>query len=1751
MEKFDPEEIGKGIKSNYTQDENYRAYKLFSMMDVDGGGSISLRELNRILMGEVIRFVSCDFDHPDTGIVYGLDEENCAAIIEIEAMSSASQFPFLIERMRLHKINDLVIKQHDRKSLDTVYKELLRIHDEPLTLTFHEPVLIINKFSCAIDIEIEGDIYYVSLPIGAIYSAETFCKKVEGALAATDPLLEEIKVQFDAKKRQVTFFSRTLPFKLLFASGANCKRSCRYAFGFSAEDTALSNIHVGQPMLMNLNLGISQAKMEILMTELFQQFDRDGSGEFEFEEFRDFYIKYLDSEESLDRLKKYAAYRFRDVEREKFVLQQQYERKLKAQRRRYLKEKNRDLLQRQRNKFFEDSLIDKYGNRRRRYRHRTHNGSLQQQPSHDSSVAFKSTIPFLRDDEAASDVSSIKETAELHQPSINRVEREAQLAARRDVMKEKQRLQADRRKRIIEKIIEANRELKRKERRQNAQHIDEIVATQLMELQFQIKRKLIGSMKMTNNTAFERINTLGVSVDKVITSPAVTVGEGVLSNSLIPPPDMLKVDILPASKVHPAMMNYYSLKENHYSAKEVFNAEYIHPAFFMADYIRAPSRHSFVALSLTRVLKAQRAIGVQYRADHNMKRCYALPSEDEIPMRQPPRPPPKSKKLMSSNQSVRALSASTKTVSFVESSLNRIRREKTATTLARMTVKSIRLRDLISVHPLQKNSPFLSLDCGAFKFVTEAYSFAGSRCEWVELNWVFRVFRSTTLKLAVSSGNPATPLPIGCLEIPSAVLLALEEDKDHIVTIDASLTPFQGSAETNCGQLTMKLFVEKGDEWDWFVQECQKQEKEEAHRRHQIHKFSRTLHGDHHPECLSFPFRIKLLELSVLDLQVSLWSRMNLTAAIHVVLQTNDVLLSTAAIKSSTAKPSLEEAVWQGLDWELDISSSDVKLIFSVFSSKTNLLGRVVVSGMDIMHMISNARKKFEVIGDIRDQAMDEELGAFKGKLLATGEVLMRPIVENLTESNVSPLYVHIPALFTVRELEISLQNLSSSLLKASITIKLTCEHRVYKHTITDPRKDGLHLSALQWDLPLRSRSLVTCSIEATASNQPIGSLTFRSDELLAVRKTLIQQSWDGRRADYSVELHRYCYNAQEMVGSVLMHAVVSHEDEPEVINRMIADDAPVVSPVLDVLPSNQGADSSNNSRGVVTSNLNNIIGTVDAGTLITEINPEKVTFPVRITIIEIILTDVRKAHFLRKNSLEVSIIAGPLAANAPAKKNVGQHCHWSGLDLSLVVHQGNSLRVCVKSLGVIIGETSFANNALIESRPDKAGIRELFTAFGSSEHPYGGKIRLSFYLDNVQAATVPATSISHFKGADLTNILAPSALSNQVHNDSMLYPHLLVVYHIAFMGLPTVHFFAKNSPYLKLRYWVPRRGPIDLSTPTLVDAGNFGKWMNLVWEIILSAEDDAILVQVISDSIMIGETVVRARQFFQSIPNQYGVRQVDFPIYQFGEEEEGRNNAIKEFGDKNNLGSLSSLQAVSSGSFLAGASGLMGVGNNSVISTAPQEARGMLRFVYTTEPHVLEEDVLDLNGSLEFNEEDEVAAGRPATATTTATASIEQRALTPNHAEPSLVEDGSVEEKDSTITSASTYTLIQRPPSMGDSADYHSVDSSPSYLQHLQTIAHGEVWRVEVSHLLFVLFGSSRVKRFLAESMIQVQVVCGDYTASVKVGTFLSLIHHCFSSELTHDTIVERGTVATIPQFQSQPHVSYGADDEIASPIL
>jgi hypothetical protein len=303
--------------------------------------------------------------------VWGLDEEACVSIVRIEEASLALNYPFLIQRMRIHSINGQLIPYHDPKSLELVYSILLKLHDDPVTLEFLEPMIVINKFSCVLDIEVDNTVFAVNIPVGATYNLDIMRKNMHKEMVKVHPKLKWIKIDFIPRKRQIFFRCKAYNFRLLFLTGPNNRRSCRYALGFNAEDTPLGNYHIGQPMLIDLNLGLDRARTEILMVELFNKFDRDGSGEFEFEEFRDFYIRYLDTEESLEYLRGYAKHRFRDLEHEKMVKREQLERENRARRRAFMKIKYHDLIEQQKAKFQQNSYVDRFGNRRRYYRHRT------------------------------------------------------------------------------------------------------------------------------------------------------------------------------------------------------------------------------------------------------------------------------------------------------------------------------------------------------------------------------------------------------------------------------------------------------------------------------------------------------------------------------------------------------------------------------------------------------------------------------------------------------------------------------------------------------------------------------------------------------------------------------------------------------------------------------------------------------------------------------------------------------------------------------------------------------------------------------------------------------------------------------------------------------------------------------------------------------------------------------------------------------------------------------------------------------------------------------------------------------------------------------------------------------------------------------------------------------------------------------------------------------------------------------------
>ena len=183
---------------------------------------MSLREIERVLGGtQGDRFMVEAFDEPDTGIVFGLDSHDCPIIKRIEDQSNAFRRTTLVPGLRLYKINQQDIPQN-KESMAVITKLLLKSDDDghPLIFEFLEPKLVVNNFSTALDVLIEGQEINILLPIGAVNDIDVFEQAVNETFAKTNRILKLLNVTFDRRTMAMTISSDILPFQLLFETGA-------------------------------------------------------------------------------------------------------------------------------------------------------------------------------------------------------------------------------------------------------------------------------------------------------------------------------------------------------------------------------------------------------------------------------------------------------------------------------------------------------------------------------------------------------------------------------------------------------------------------------------------------------------------------------------------------------------------------------------------------------------------------------------------------------------------------------------------------------------------------------------------------------------------------------------------------------------------------------------------------------------------------------------------------------------------------------------------------------------------------------------------------------------------------------------------------------------------------------------------------------------------------------------------------------------------------------------------------------------------------------------------------------------------------------------------------------------------------------------------------------------------------------------------------------------------------------------------
>ena len=296
----------------------------------------------------------------------------------------------------------------------------------------------------------------------------------------------------------------------------------KFALGFADEDTDFDYKHRGQPMIYDLELGVKYEEAEIVFTELFEKFDEDKSGEFEYEEFRDFYIRFLDTEESIQLLRDYAQYKFRDLEKEAYYYEQLDLARRKRERRAALKLREGNRRKEQTRTYKSKSDFDVYGVRRRVYGNvRIENLKMHRFHRKRGRVPMGKFNKKLEDmGKRKAMVSSVGDSSVV----LTKITPEMRVAKRSE-MKQLRKEQDIKRRLILNNIYNSNEALRSKARKDAFRTTENKANVHMIEVILALKRAAATAVRMSN-TGVAGITQLNVSMSHVVASPALIVTAG-------------------------------------------------------------------------------------------------------------------------------------------------------------------------------------------------------------------------------------------------------------------------------------------------------------------------------------------------------------------------------------------------------------------------------------------------------------------------------------------------------------------------------------------------------------------------------------------------------------------------------------------------------------------------------------------------------------------------------------------------------------------------------------------------------------------------------------------------------------------------------------------------------------------------------------------------------------------------------------------------------------------------------------------------------------------------------------------------------------------------------------------------------------------------------------------------------------------------------------------------------------------------
>ena len=261
--------------------------------------------------------------------------------------------------------------------------------------------------------------------------------------------------------------------------------------------------------------------------------------------------------------------------------------------------------------------------------------------------------------------------------------------------------------------------------------------------------------------------------------------------------------------------------------------------------------------------------------------------------------------------------------------------------------------------------------------------------------------------------------------------------------------------------------------------------------------------------------------------------------------------------------------------------------------------------------------------------------------------------------------------------------------------------------------------------------------------------------------------------------------------------------------------------------------------------------------------------FSLRVLILEVDVSELKKVHFFSNNSPQALCLCGKLEKETDIKLNAGSETYWTGLNWEVIIKDDNNIRFRVQSQNIIIGEAFVTPDNIVATNPDPNGVKRisapLFNISNDSE--VTGKVKIAYVLEAVK--DVPK------------NV----AMARPIFEEEipLNFPLLATVSKIVSYDLQEIHTIGRVVPYARITC-----DDFDESTSKKwIVRDDTASWHDLNWEIRVINTSEFI-VYIMSGSDPIGQTKVTGMDII-NWPQKDGDIELQRIIYDEGNMPAGR----------------------------------------------------------------------------------------------------------------------------------------------------------------------------------------------------------------------------------------------------------------------